>query len=163
MKILGTSTLHDWTVVVTKASGTGSISMESNKLKEIKFLQIVIPGKDLKSESGSNKMNDKIYESLKIKTCPDITFKLKHIISYPDASNGNLLSALGTFTIGGVSREETLKVLTKVTDNSSVSFSGDIKIKMTDYNIKPPTAMIGMMSTGNEVELKFDCTMQKTN
>jgi len=34
---------------------------------------------------------------------------------------------------------------------------------MTDYNIKPPTAMMGMMNTGNEVELKFDCSMQKNN
>ena len=159
IKIAGTSTLHDWIVLCSKATGTGLFSVESNKLKDIKSLQISVPVKELKSESGSNKMDKKMYETLKATTAPDIKFKLIRIVE----NNSNSLTAVGSFTIGGVSRDETLKVLAKVADNNLVSFTGSIKIKMTDYNIKPPTAMMGMMNTGNEVEIKFDCSMQKNN
>jgi polyisoprenoid-binding protein YceI len=163
IKIAGTSTLHDWIVLCSKATGTGLFTLESNKLKDIKSLQIIVPVKELKSESGSNKMDKKIYETLKVTTAPDIKFKLTRIVSMPTENNGNSLTAIGSFTIAGISREETLKVLAKVADNNLISFTGSIKIKMTDYNIKPPTAMMGMMNTGNEVELKFNCSMQKNN
>ena len=163
MKILGTSTIHDWTVLVSKASGSGTITLESNKLKDIKSLQLIIPVKELKSEKKSNKMDEKIYESLKAKAFPDISFKLSRLVSLPPGGNDNSLTAVGIITIAGVSREETMKVQTKVIENRLVSFSGTLKIKMTNYKIKPPTAMMGMMTTGDDVTINFDCNMIKNN
>lgn len=163
MKILGSSTIHDWTVLVSKASGTGTITLESNKLKDINALQLIIPVKELKSEKKSSKMDEKIYESLKAKSFADISFKLSRIVALPTGSNDISLTAVGIITIAGVSREETLKVQAKVMENRLVSFSGSLKIKMTNYKIKPPTAMMGMMTTGDDVTINFDCTMIKNN
>jgi len=155
--------MHDWTVLVSKASGSGTITLESNKLKDIKALQLIIPVKELKNEKKSNKMDEKIYESLKAKSFPDINFKLSRVVSLPPGGNDNSLTAIGIITIAGVSREETMKVQTKVIENRLVSFSGSLKIKMTNYKIKPPTAMMGMMTTGDDVTINFDCTMIKNN
>ena len=160
-KILGTSTMHDWVVVGTKANATGNIAFESNKIKDIKSFQVKIPGKELKSENKSGKMDSKIYESLKVDKHPNITFDLIRITALPSEANGNMMNAMGTLTIGGFSREETLNVHVKVVDNNSINFSGSKKIKMSDYNISPPTAMLGMLKTGNDLEIKFDCSMQK--
>jgi len=70
-----------------------------------------------------------MYETLRATTAPEIKFKLTSIVSWPNESNGNSLAAVGSFTIGGISREETLKVLAKVTDNNLISFNGTIKTK----------------------------------
>lgn len=162
-KISGTSTIHDWKINVTKFSGNSSIVFESNNLKDIKAFDIQIAGKDLKSEKGSKDMDEKMYEALKIPTNPTINFKLNKITALPTSANGHTLSATGAFTIGGFSKEESLSVQVKPIDSNSLEFSGSKKIKMSDYKLKPPTAMMGMMKTGDEVEIQFDFTMQRSN
>jgi polyisoprenoid-binding protein YceI len=153
--------MHDWAVKCTKAVASSSIAFDGNKLKEIKSFQVKIPVKDLKSEKESGKMDNKMHETLKMKTNPDITFNLTRISAYPSESNGNMLNAVGTLTIGGVSREENLNVAVKILEDNSLSFKGSKKIKMTDFKLKPPTAMMGMMKTGDEIEIQFDCSMKK--
>jgi polyisoprenoid-binding protein YceI len=153
--------MHDWIVLGTKANATGNITFESNRIKGIKSLQVNIPCKELKSEKKSGKMDKKIYEALKIEKHPNITFDLIRITAMPTEANGNMMNALGTLTIGGYSKEETLNVLVKVTDSNTINFSGSKKIKMTDFKISPPTAMMGMLKTGDDIEIKFDCSMKQ--
>ena len=160
-KILGTSSMHDWVVSGTKATAKGVFTIESNRIKEIKSLLIKIPAKELKSEKKSSKMDKKIYEALKADDNPDITFNFLHINSYPTEANGYMMNATGTLTICGVPKEESLNVQVKINDNNSISFSGSKKLKMTDFKISPPTAMMGMLKTGNDLEIKFECSMKQ--
>jgi hypothetical protein len=37
---------------------------------------------------------------------------------------------------------------------------GTKQINMTDFNIKPPTAMMGTLKTANEVTVSFDLNFQ---
>lgn len=158
--ISGTSSMHDWTVDATKAMGTGVLELESNQLTGIKSLEIRFPVKDLKSTKKSNGMDKKMYETLQAKDHPDITFKLNKINTLPSSNNGYSMTTIGTLTIAGVSREEMINVKVKV-ENNLISFSGSKKLKMSDYKIKPPTAMLGMLSTGDDLVISFDCNMQR--
>ncbi|MEP7196865.1 MAG: YceI family protein [Saprospiraceae bacterium] len=161
--IYGTSTIHDWIVNGDNVSAKGLISMEGNQLKEIKSMNFSVEAKDLKSDKKSKGMDEKIYDAMKAKLFPSISFQLIEVISYPNASNDNKLSAKGKFNIAGTSRDENIIVQTKVNSDGTILFNGTKKIQMTDYNIKPPSAMLGTINTGNEVTVKFEIVMQKTN
>lgn len=36
-----------------------------------------------------------------------------------------------------------------------VAFMGEIKINMTEFNVDPPTALLGTIKTGEEITIKF--------
>lgn len=162
LQIFGTSTVHDWVVNSNKASGHAEIDVVSHQLKDIKSLMLEIPGNELKSEKKNNTMDQKIYDALKVESYLNITVKLKEIKSFPSEENGFSLNAVGVVTIAGFSREEDLIVQANVKSDGMVSFTGEKKLLMTDYKIKPPKAMVGMLKTGNEVTIKYELTMQKT-
>jgi len=42
-----------------------------------------------------------------------------------------------------------------VLPNGDIEFSGTKKLRMTDYKVDPPTAMLGALTTGDEVILQF--------
>ena len=44
--------------------------------------------------------------------------------------------------------------------DGSITFSGSKKIKMTDYKLKPPTALLGTLTTGDEVDIHFQVTLK---
>ena len=46
-------------------------------------------------------------------------------------------------------------------NSGDVEISGSKKLKMTDYNIDPPTALMGTMTTGDEVEIEFRIVLKK--
>jgi hypothetical protein len=54
-----------------------------------------------------------------------------------------------------------LSVTGKNLPGGDIQFTGSRSLKMTDYKMKPPTAMMGTIKVGNEVTLKFDLTISK--
>jgi hypothetical protein len=40
-----------------------------------------------------------------------------------------------------------------------IQIKGSKKVKMTDFNISPPTAMLGTLKTGDEVTISFTLVM----
>jgi hypothetical protein len=44
--------------------------------------------------------------------------------------------------------------------DKSISYNGAYKIKMTDYNVEPPTIMLGAIKTGEFVTVKFDLLLR---
>ena len=52
----------------------------------------------------------------------------------------------------------------KVIKNSNgiITVRGKKKLLMTDYGIKPPTFMLGMLKTGNEVSVEFEVGLKNS-
>ena len=44
-------------------------------------------------------------------------------------------------------------------DALTIKAAGVVPIKMTDYGIKPPTAIFGRLKTGDEVKVNFELNM----
>ncbi|MCC7505927.1 MAG: YceI family protein [Saprospiraceae bacterium] len=161
MVIKGTSNLHDWQSNVTQVRGYGQMTSEPNVLKEIKSLYVEIPVKGIKSEKGSI-MDGKTYDALKSGSYPQITYKLTKVTGLSAKGGGSFsVGTLGDLTIAGTTKQVDLWVSAKVDNYGSVSFSGSKKLKMTDFGIKPPTALLGSLTTGDEVEISFSVTLIK--
>jgi hypothetical protein len=44
--------------------------------------------------------------------------------------------------------------------DKSITYKGTYKLKMTDYKIDPPSIMLGAITTGNEVTIKFELLLK---
>ena len=152
MSVFGTSSLHDWESTVKKIKGNGSITVENSEITNIKNLVIIIPVKSIKS--GKGKMDSNTYNALKEKEYHNIEYSLSSIIKKSSGS----LSSKGKLTIGGETKTIDMDVKYKIS-STSITFSGEINFKMSNYNIEPPTAMMGTIKTGDEVTISYNVVL----
>lgn len=147
LRVSGTSTLHDWEMKSTKASGTLKGNISANSVNSISDINVTMPIKSLKS--GKNGMDDKAYDAMKASKYSQAKFDLT---SAKKVGNGWTLN--GTFTFAGKSKSVSLKA-NESTSAGVVTLKGDYAFKLSDYGITPPTAMFGTIKTGNEVKITF--------
>lgn len=162
MKIAGTSTIHDWECDVEEINASisldeASLNMES-KSSPVQSLVLNIPVE--KIESGKGGMNKKIYDALKEKRHPNITFELTSSEIALSGTNGNeghlQLATNGKLTVAGTSQEISFPVDGYIHSDGSYKFTGSYEINMKDYNVDPPSAMFGTIKSGEMVTVSFE-------
>jgi polyisoprenoid-binding protein YceI len=65
-------------------------------------------------------------------------------------------------TISGVEREVTFDLKTELKD-AALIVTGAVPLVMTDYGIKPPKAMLGMLKTDPKVTVTFEIALATAN
>lgn len=160
MTISGTSNVHDWTSTVTELKGSGVFVLESSTLKSINSLEITVPVTSIKSSKGSI-MDGKTHGALKYKEFSLISFQLVRVDGIEKTTTGFKVKATGNLSIAGTKKSISLTVDGKLLSDGSLNFKGSKALKMTDFNIPPPTAMMGAMTVGNDVTVNFDITLAK--
>lgn len=148
LKISGTSSLHDWDMNSETATGKLVAAFSGSTISEIKFLQVEMPAESIKS--GKNGMDKNAYKALKTNQFKTVKFDLKAAEKNADGT----WNFTGTFAIAGVTKTVTLKIK-EVTSNNVSVFEGSYSFKLTDYDITPPTALMGTVKTGNDVKISF--------
>ena len=151
--VAGTSTLHDWESDVTKVEWSGTITTDNGKLTQINNVSVRIPVESIKSTKGRI-MDSKTYEAFNSDKNPYITYKLQHA-----EVNGDMITANGQLTMAGATKSIPLKVKATVGANEEIRFSGFYDLKMTDYKMEPPTAVMGTIKVGDQITVKFDLTV----
>ena len=66
----------------------------------------------------------------------------------------------GRLSLAGVERKVDVRA-TGVRVKEGIRMSGSKDLLMTDYQIKPPTMMLGAIKTKNLITVKFNATLQK--
>lgn len=153
MYIDGTSSLHDWTETVEEMSGSMNVELEGNTISKVKMLTMTIPVSSIKS--GKSGMDKNTYNALNFVDYPNIKFALK---SYAKAENS--LTLTGNLTISGTTKLVKIKSMYEVKSNS-LEVEGKHTFKMTDFGVKPPTAMMGTIKTGDEITIRFNLVFDK--
>jgi polyisoprenoid-binding protein YceI len=157
LSVFGTSTLHDWEIKAEKVSGTASITVEEELAVSSLSFSVVVE----ELESGKGAMNDNTYEALEEKKYPTIDYKLGRVLSSKSmGGNSFVLNTEGQLTIAGTTKDVVMSV-TAVVNGGDVKFSGDYTMKMTDFNIDPPTAVWGTIKTGDEIKIEFSINYSK--
>lgn len=157
--IKGTSNLHDWESKANEVRATGSMTADASGLKSIQSLYVEVPVKGIKSPKGSI-MDNKTYDALKANSYQNITYKLEKVNGLNPRAGVYDINTTGTLNIAGVARKIDMYVQGKAS-GGAITFNGSKKLKMTDYGIKPPTALMGTMTTGDEVEIVFQVTLKQ--
>lgn len=143
LKVYGTSSLHDWEIVVEEYNATGQ--WDGSSLKNFKLV-----AQTASLESGNSTMNGKAHDALEAKKHPQISFSAAEM-----RLNGNRLEGQGSLVVAGKTRKFSLKVPAQV-EGKNLRLQGKVPLRMTDFDIQPPTAMFGTLKTGDAVEVGFD-------
>lgn len=146
--VLGTSTLHDWESKVEVISGNASVKVEGNALEEIQSLNATFKAKSIKS--GKSRMDNITYDAIKADDHPNITFQLSRF----EANDNGKVTGYGTLTIAGKSNEVAVEGTASQQDGAWI-IEGSHPIKLTNYGIDPPTAMLGAIKVGDDLTIKF--------
>lgn len=152
--VIGTSTLHDWESDVEEIKGEATIETSSGKLKDIPQMDLQFKVESIKS--GKSRMDRITYETLKSEKHPQITFEIQDVLSL----NGNQVKASGNLNIAGYTKEVIVEGML-MNGGNEIQVKGNHMIDMTEFQIDPPTAMLGAIKVGKDVEFKFDITLIK--
>lgn len=153
--VTGTSTLHDWEEVAEQKSGTIALDL-TGELPSIKSLKFVVEAESLKS--GHDGMDKNTYKALNTKSHKEIVFQMGQVKSItPVVSTGNKYKvvATGNLTISGKTNKVDLPFNLTVSEGKVV-LEGKTPLKMTDYGIEPPKALLGTIKTGDDIEVHYN-------
>ncbi len=154
MVIHGTTNVHNFDSKVDQISG----ELVLNSSKQVQSLKIQIPVKGIKS--GEKLMDTKTYETFDSEKNPNITFQLVDATSVQISSEDVNAIVTGNLTMAGVTKKISFKATGKSVKPGVYEFKGSIVLKMTDFKMKPPTAMLGMMKVGDAVTLNYDINVE---
>jgi polyisoprenoid-binding protein YceI len=158
--VAGTSTLHNWDMASEKANCDISFNFDGANITGLSSLAFTVQGETLKSDHKG--MDKNAYKALNIEKYPVISFSSSSANIRSNGPNSYLISAKGKLTISGVSKEVWLAGVSTVNPaDMSIQTVGSAKIKMSEYNVEPPSFMFGAMKTGNEITVKFTVTLKK--
>lgn len=150
VKIIGTSTLHDWESIVEKTDANISFANESKT--KIETLKVEVDVYSIKS--GKKTMDKLTYKALKAEDYPIIVFVFKEGKIVNEDEDHLTLELNGDLTIAGVTKN--VNVETKVNrKGENVFLTGSHKLKMTTYGVEPPKALLGTIKTGDEITIDF--------
>jgi len=153
--IHGTSNLHSWDETVESVTGDASMSPNSDGSMNLDAITIKMEVHSIKSDMGSI-MNNNTYKALKADANPQIIFALNvPLKSIRPKAGSTDFSAKGSLTIAGITKPVDMKVKVLLQEHGKLAIEGGQTIKMTDYGIKPPTALLGTLKTGNEITINF--------
>jgi polyisoprenoid-binding protein YceI len=160
--ISGTSNIHEYTastttVRLTRAALSHAIAGPDFwdsivKPGAVDAFEIAIPAATLTSPKEG--LDKNMRKALRVQEFADITFRLVRF----ETGAAGALKAIGVLKIAGVEREVALDIKTQKNE-SGLLVKGTLQLLMTDYGIKPPTAMLGMLKTDPKVTVSFETAL----
>jgi polyisoprenoid-binding protein YceI len=160
--IAGSSNIHNYTawtdtvrVTRVKLAATvapGTFWDDIVKPAALETFEVAIPAATLTSPKAG--LDKNMHKALKVEANRDITFRLTGL----ERSATGALMAVGVLRIAGVERDVVLALKTERRDAELV-VKGELALLMTDYGIKPPVAMLGMLKTDPKVTVTFETVL----
>lgn len=153
--IKGTSTLHDWEMKSEKGRVDVMLGLGSDaKLLGLSGLRFSLEAESLKSEKSM--MDNNAYKALKTNSAKQISFVLGTAAITQLTPTSYRVKAVGKLTVAGTTKET--DVIAEIAYSNAEKMyivTGTKKLKMTDYNVKPPSFMLGTVKTGDEITISF--------
>jgi polyisoprenoid-binding protein YceI len=160
--IEGTSTIHDWTCKASTLEAAIEVDAAAVQLaaappKMLKKVTVKVPVRALKCGHGG--MDDNMYKALKADSDPQISYILASFEPANEAETEFTLKTIGTLTIAGKENKLAMEVAAIRLPDGTIKATGTVPIKMTDFGIKPPTAVFGRIKAGDDVKVKFELSV----
>jgi polyisoprenoid-binding protein YceI len=177
VRLEGSSNIHDWQVEGKIIGGFIEVGQNfpTEPGKEVKpgkvdaKVEAFIPVRSLTSiekdgKPYSTKMDDIMYEKLRITEFGKIVYSLEELVLKESAKAKDqpyVFEARGTIAVAGVTNKITMPVNITPVGADTLQITGATPLKMSDFKIEPPAPKIalGMIKTGDDVKILFDWTV----
>ncbi len=155
LMITGTSSIHDWEMAVEDYDCLVSASADENQQISIESINFSCLTESIKSHNKI--MDKKAHKALDSDDHPKISFTSGEKIY---ANQKAIAKTKGKLQIAGKEKEVDLEFSVNEAQASQFKVAGKIPLKMSDFGIDPPTAMMGTLKTGDEIVIHFDIVFQ---
>ncbi len=156
IKASGTSSLHDWEMPLTLFESSTTLKNGQGSSYIISGTQF--SGKAASIESDKSIMTKKAREALKADKNPLIIFKQTEDATANLGKGAAPVEVKGNLTIAGITRPVKIEAIGQKIGDDEFKTTATIKIKMSDFKMDPPTAMLGAIKTDDEVIIHLDMT-----
>jgi hypothetical protein len=114
-----------------------------------------------KLDCGNRGMNRDMHHTLKADAYPHISIRLQEV-QFRSGSKGGLgtLTAKAILTVTGQSRTVHMQVKAEESAQNIYRFVSALSMKMTDFGITPPTALMGLVKVDDKIDIHFDLLVQ---
>jgi polyisoprenoid-binding protein YceI len=151
----GTSSLRNWQEKVGEVTGEMSAVVNKDQSVELRALRISMKVLSIKGNMG-RALDNKTYEALKASAHPEILFTVNtpmRLIQIRESQT--TIPVQGELTLAGVCKPIVIMVKTFEINQGLLRFEGSQTIKMSDYGVRPPTALFGAMRSGPDITIHF--------
>jgi hypothetical protein len=158
----GTSTVNAFTCAASQVAGHGVVETAPDGQPTELDAEVVIPVRAF--DCGVRQMNRDMYEALKGKAHPAVRFALDRaeVLPAPPYSEWTPVRVWGTITLAGERRPVTVTAQGRRLDDGLVRIQGQHALRMTDFDIEPPTGLLGLVRAHDDIVVRFDLVAAAT-
>jgi len=158
--VSGTSTLHNWDMKSANGECKATFTINGTNITALTAMSFSTAAVALKSEHTS--MDNNAYKALKTQQNPAISYVMTSATVAPGQGGAYTVTCQGKLTIAGTTRDELLIATVKANADNTLAVTGNRNISMKDFNMQPPTFMMGAIKTGDEITLTFNLTLKRS-
>jgi len=157
--VKGTSSMHDWVMTAEKFNCSVLVNNTGNTfvIKDVNFTC----NSTLKSDNSI--MDKKAWDALKTKEFKSIQFASKEVIAINSTNQKTEGTIQGELKLKGITKKISLPYKGELDELGNLNIKGDLKLKMSEFGIDPPTALMGSLKTGDEVTVSFQIVFDQIN
>lgn len=160
LTVKGTSSLHDWKMDSEKFNCTVTIKDSGEKLI-ISDVTFSCNPTSLKSESSM--MDKKAWDALDVKDFTQIKFESTQQFDLKATTKRTEGKLEGNLLLKGTKKSVSIPYTGEIDQTGNFIVKGDVNIKMSDFGITPPTAIMGTLKTGDNVTISFQVVFDQKN
>jgi len=126
-----------------------------------RFRGAVLELKTRALDCGHKGMNKDMYQTLQADKYPTIEIRLEAVRYQPGyspefCSEWVTMLASADLTVAGHTRRVHLEIRGKQTGDDKYRFQSQLPVRMTDFGIEPPTALLGLVKVDDEITINLD-------
>lgn len=155
----GSSNVHEWSCTAAEINAEIQLRVAAAGLgpalpREVSGVLVQVPVKEIRC--GNGRMDQNLWKTLKAAEHPVIEFRMSGASLGSDSAGGVAVAVEGDLTIAGVTRSVELAVRARDAAGAGLRIAGSQELRMTDFGVKPPTAMFGALKTADLVVVRFE-------
>jgi len=134
---------------------------ETAKIPEPEF-DLTIPIDALRC-SGGRPMERDVLAALKAIQYPDITVHFRQVrsgVEHDIDTHEYRIPVLADISLAGVTREVEVTIVAERIDRESFRIRADVPLKMTDFGIRPPQALFGLIKAADRLTVSLSLILE---
>lgn len=157
--IEGSSNVTDWTCRATTFDARVELDPSSPGrpyaavVDRIRRVSVKVSARDLKC--GNRKMEHDLYNALKANDPANPSYIIAGFNSVA-RSGVDDIETQGLLTVVGVDKYIDARITTERLADGTVKARGSVPLRMTDFGVKPPVGLFGLIRSRNEIVVKFE-------
>ena len=167
LSLAGSSNVHDWSCKSSEFLATvevdpGFVARPLTQIAQpISKVSVAIPVRTLKC--GHAKMDDNMYKALNTDQYPDIKYTLtSYTIEKATATADTFVAnTVGELSVAGQTIKVSIPIKTERLAGGAAVGEGTVALKMTDFGIKPPVALLGTLRTRDAISISFKVLLDR--